>query len=632
MAGGSPLDRLYAKAVALQTAGAVADAIKIYDQILKKAPEYAGALHMLGFARYQQGDKAQAIALIQKALAVNPQIPQAYYHLGVVLQSLGRFDDAIRIYEHASIRLPDSSDLWINLGSAYFGANRLADAQRCYERASRVDPTNGEIYYNMGVVHQALNRLDEARALYERSIALKPNSAGSHLNIGNVLQALGRNDEAIEHYQSAIALSPDFADAYMNLGNALQALNRFEEAVRINAKAAALKPNYALAQMNFGSALQVVGRYEDAIRCYAKALVIDPKLAAAQMNYGTALQALTMHDEALSRYDKAIAMGSDFAEAKWNKSLLCLALGRFDEGWELYEQRWPAGIKGMVQRKYPQPRWDGKHFQGTLLLWGEQGLGDQIVYASMLHDVVGSADRILVEIEPRLVPLFTRSFPSLEFIEYGPELYPGPIDKHEPLVGLGRFFRRTWNDFPNRETGYLRPDPERTRLLRERLRVDERPVVGLSWRSHNPRLYRAKTARLEDFESLLRDSSLRFVDLQYGDTSEERRAIEDKFGVRVERLEDVDNTLDIDGLAALISACDFVVTVSNTTAHLAGALGIPTWVLVPRGNARLWYWFTDKDHCPWYPHVQLRRKSMQETWTNMVDLLVDELPRCRMRV
>jgi hypothetical protein len=295
-------------------------------------------------------------------------------------------------------------------------------------------------------------------------------------------------------------------------------------------------------------------------------------------------------------------------------------LGRFEEGWRLYESRWPAGAGGS-QRKYRQPRWDGARLGGTLMIWGEQGLGDQILYAGMLPEMAGRADRIIVEVEPRLVPLFARSFPGLEVIAYGEELYSGHLDAHEPLVGLGRFFRLAWQAFPRREGGYLVAEETRTRSLRERLATDGKLLVGLSWRSYNPRLYRAKTARLEE----LRMPNLRFVDLQYGDTAEERAEVEQKLGVRVERLEDIDNTRDIDGLAALISACDLVVTVSNTTAHLAGALGKPTFVLVPHGNARLWYWFAEGDTSPWYPPVRLRRKTMQQTWAMMAQALAGEV-------
>jgi ADP-heptose:LPS heptosyltransferase len=157
------------------------------------------------------------------------------------------------------------------------------------------------------------------------------------------------------------------------------------------------------------------------------------------------------------------------------------------------------------------------------------------------------------------------------------------------------------------------------------VKPDERTVVGLSWVSHNPRSGKTKSARLSDFESILRLPNCRFVDLQYGDTLAERQAVERELGIRVERLEDIDNTNDIDGLAALITACDAVVSVSNTTAHLAGALGAATWTLVPHGHARIWYWFKEGDDSPWYPNVRVRRQGNAQPWRDLVGSCLDEI-------
>jgi ADP-heptose:LPS heptosyltransferase len=205
----------------------------------------------------------------------------------------------------------------------------------------------------------------------------------------------------------------------------------------------------------------------------------------------------------------------------------------------------------------------------------------------------------------------------VKVVPLGPALYPGPIVAQEPIGGLGRHFRPNWAAFPKRAQGYLVADGARGRTLRQRLE-DGRKIVGLSWLSKAPSGGAQKSARLVDFEPLLRSRSYRFVDLQYGDTTDERDAIERMLGIRVERLSDIDNTNDIDGLAALMGACDAVVTVSSTTAHLAGALGRPTWVMVPHGHARIWYWFRDRSESPWYPGVRVHRQQRGQPWSELV--------------
>jgi ADP-heptose:LPS heptosyltransferase len=220
--------------------------------------------------------------------------------------------------------------------------------------------------------------------------------------------------------------------------------------------------------------------------------------------------------------------------------------------------------------------------------------------------------------------LFVRSFPGVMVIACQKELYAGKVDAQEPLASLGRFLRRSWQDFPRRDRGYLVADAARVRTLRQRLASDGRKVIGLSWVSKAPVGGTSKSARLADFEALLRLPDCRFVDLQYGDTSEERAALARDLGIVVERLGDIDNTNDLDGLAALMSACDAVVTVSNTTAHLAGALGRPTFVMVPYGYARIWYWFHDRSQSPWYPRVTVRRQQSGEPWSDVVAAVARE--------
>jgi len=150
-------------------------------------------------------------------------------------------------------------------------------------------------------------------------------------------------------------------------------------------------------------------------------------------------------------------------------------------------------------------------------------------------------------------------------------------------------------------------------------------VIGLSWRSLNPAAGRPKTALLKDFAPLFSLPRCRFIDLQYGDTAEERKAVEDEFGVKIERLEEIDNTLDIDGLAALITACDLVASVSNTNAHLAGALGKPTWVFAPFGHARFWYWFKGKPDSPWYPRVRVKHQASDQSWSDAIAAAAPEI-------
>jgi hypothetical protein len=220
--------------------------------------------------------------------------------------------------------------------------------------------------------------------------------------------------------------------------------------------------------------------------------------------------------------------------------------------------------------------------------------------------------------------LFARSFPGVGVVPRGGDL-PGNIDAQIPLGSLGQFLRATWDAFPKRADGHLRCDTALAARLRERLIAGGgRRIVGLSWHSRNPKHEGSKSAPLREFAPLLRLDGCRFVDLQYGDTGADRADVERALGVRIEHLDDIDNTGDLDGLAALISACDVVVTVSNTTAHLAGALGVETVVLIPAGRGRMWFWFKDRADSPWYPRVRLRRQRRGQPWSDVIAGVVAE--------
>ena len=396
------------------------------------------------------------------------------------------------------------------------------------------------------------------------------------------------------HHQRALALDPDRAEAHYNLARVLRSLNRFDDAREHFQTALALDPNF-------------------------------PRAREAQVGIATAFAALRRYDEAEQCFEHLVSAQPDFALAKCYRALMYLSLGRFAEGWPLFESRWDAGLQSIGPNKYDQMPWSAEQVPGTLLIWGEQGLGDQILYASMVAEAASYATATILEVEKRLVALFARSFPGVQVVASAAEPYQNRFDAQVAIGSLGRFLRPSWQAFPRPPAPYLAADQAQTGALRSLLTKGGRAVIGLSWRSYNPESGRYKTARLADFAPLLRLPGYRFIDLQYGDTREERDAIARDFGVQVERLEDIDNTNDIDGLASLISACDAVVTVSNTTAHLAGALGKPTWVLVPLGHSRIWYWFDDQTESPWYPRVRVWRQGAGQSWAELIASATDQI-------
>jgi tetratricopeptide (TPR) repeat protein len=656
-------DSVLAKAVQLHRSGDVAGAIRLYEKIVRSAPKNAGALNLLGLACFQAGKLERAAEALEKALAFKPDLPDAHYNLATVLQALGRHEEAVTYYGHALATRGGDADAQNNMGTALKALGRVEEAIAHfrqavalrrgwgvahfnlanalhendqneeaigqYEQAIRLIPNPSDVHVNLGIALQALGRQADAVDQFKLALARKPDDAVVHYNLGNALRELEKLDGAVEHYSRALRSKPDYVEAYVNLGTTLFLLGRTDEAKHCFEQALAIEPGESEAHLGLARVFNMLDRYDDAIEQFKMAAAIEPNSANAYANMAGALRALDRNEEAMRAFERALEIDPRSEIGLLGAMSLSLSLGDFSSGWAYVERYRDAGLIKGGPKNLPQPRWDGRPVLGTLLLWGDQGLGDQVLYASMVEEIRDRASRVVLHVEPRLVPLFARSFPQVEVIGPSGLADVGMINAQEPLSGVGRLLRPDWASFPNCERGYLVADRERAARLRERLKGDDSFVVGISWRSTNPKVGREKSIVLHDFEPLLRMQGVRFVDLQYGDTRVERESVVRELGIEVLHVDEIDNTNDIDGLASLIEACDAVVSVSNTNAHIAGALGKPTIVLVREKHGRIWYWFGDRDDSPWYPRVRVLSQERGQAWADLVRAVPAELNRLR---
>lgn len=435
----------------------------------------------------------------------------------------------------------------------------------------------------------------------------------------------GRMELAHAAYSEALQISPREPDALHMLGVAEFQLGRFNEAERLFATSLEVAPRNALACFNHGNALLRLGRLAEAGAAFARAGELDPGNADALMNLGNVYKEQNRFDDAIGCYDRVLSRHPTHADARYNKALALLTLRRLGEAWELYESRLQCDTD---DRKYlghsiprQAPDWDGSLPSKPLLVLPEQGLGDQIFYGGMLPDLAAAGVESFVSLDERLLPLFRRSFPHLDFA------LPSQIAALDPAQGLfgaqlqmasmGRWLRSSEQDLQRVRSPYLIADRQHAASLRARLARPGRLLCGLSWASRNAAKSASKSVTLQHLLPLLQLPNADFVDLQYGDTDAERSALRDEHGIDIRRLHEIDNLNDIDGLAALIEACDIVVTISNSTAHLAAALGKPVIVLLP-WHPPLWYWHQDAMDSPWYPSAILLRQQEGGDWATPV--------------
>jgi hypothetical protein len=349
---------------------------------------------------------------------------------------------------------------------------------------------------------------------------------------------------------------------------------------------------------------------------------LRPQSADFHTNLGIALRRVGREREGDTSLRRALELDAGHDFASWNLAMSLLERGELAEGWTRYEARWARPDSPV--RRFPVK--GGAPFAGSALLWGEQGVGDHILYARMAREAAQAGARVTLETDARLVELFQRSFPELAVAAQTepPQVDPGDFDHVLPLASLGRHLRPSLDSFPA-HGGYLVADAERRNQYREMLKPGDSMVVGIAWRSSNPEFANEKSAPLSQWEPLLTVPGIVFVSLQYGDVDGERRGAERRFGVTIATLPGLDVFGDLDGLAALQAACDLVITTSTVNAHFAGALGQPGWVLLPKRIGTLWYWFTERGDCPWYPSLTLFRQLQDGDWSGAIAIAARKL-------
>ena len=405
-------------------------------------------------------------------------------------------------------------------------------------------------------------------------------------------------------------VNSDCFDALHLLGLIAAQTQRMPEAVALLSRAVSIDPSRAEAHGNLGNVLHEMKRYEQALESFNRALKINPDLELAHCNRGIVLSDLNRHEAALESYEHALKLKPDYVEAHLNLSLHLLRHGNFARGWEEYEWRWQMAKNRDSRITLCAPVWEGQKLHGSLLVWNEHGLGDEIFYAGMLNDLAPYAEYITVCVDHRLVPLFQRSFGNMHVISWQMLAPDAQFDAHIALGSLGRYLRSSVSAFPDMAKPYLRACESRARNLRAKIAQKKRLMCGLSWISKGPAAGKDKSLRLQDIEPILTVPGMDFVDLQYGDTDQEQAALYAAKGLTLRRVTEIDNFNDLDGLAALIEACDIIVTVSNTTAHLAAALGKPVLLMLPFSQGLLWYWQMEGVDNRWYPTVKCFRQPV----------------------
>ncbi|MDX2143314.1 MAG: tetratricopeptide repeat protein [Rhodospirillaceae bacterium] len=513
------------------------------------------------------------------------------------------------------------------------GALAMAEVQ--YRQALASEPSNYAALHMLAVIGYQTNQFEESIKLFRQAESQGANDPSFLVNYGATLKSARRFEEALEKYDRALAIKPDNFEALYNKAQLLNELKRYDEAIEVSKQCMAIRPDDSDAITSYGIALKNMGRWIEALDRFDEAITVNPESVFAHICMGEVLRSHGWLNAGDLFYKRALDLDPRNPVARTHRAVNALMHGRLEDGWKEYDGRFWYLEERVPRRPVPPVYWGGEDLTGkSLLIWTEQGIGDAIIYSSMILEIAARARAVYLECEPRLVPIFSRSFPGVQVFTLrdgarsAPEV---PIADYQSAIGsLGRFMRPTLDSFP-RHNGYLVPDKNKVAEFKRRYAPG--PVVGISWRSSKQAAALVKSVPLLEWAPILRVPGIKFVNLQYGDNSAEIEEVKRKLGVEIIEDSSVNALKDMDGFLAQVAALDLVVSVSNTTVHVAGATNVPVWLALPNKGLGLWYWFQRRADSPWYPSMRIFRGQVENLnilgdlawWSNIVGRIASDL-------
>lgn len=481
---------------------------------------------------------------------------------------------------------------------------RTDDALIRFRKVVAADPLHFQALTILCRTLLALGRQGEVVRILDDAAAAAPEDEKHLLGLGGVCFAFKHVKRAEELYRRVLAIEPDSVTALGNLASIIVEQSRYQEAVDLISHALEIKPDAPECYNTLGRALAGAAMYEEAEASYLRALDLDPDLQTSHSNYAALLDTLGRHDEALKYLQTALNLKPDCDGSRWNLARALLATGHIEAGWDMYGFGFACGER-TPYRPFPGLIWEGEDLTDkTLMVWREQGLGDDLYFSTCYHELIGEVGHLIVETDPRLVPLYARTWPKAT-VRAETRTSTGlgncetvDFDVTAPAGIVASYRRRSLDRFPANPP-VLVADPVRRQAAREWLStLGAGPRIGFCWRSSVRNLVRSSFAtKLEDWLDFLKLQDLQVVSLQYGGADEEIAEAEEKYGIRIHRMPGLDTMNDIEGTAALTAELDFFVAQWNASSEMAGALGIPGIVYVPAGNPVL----LGTNHIPWHP-------------------------------
>jgi tetratricopeptide (TPR) repeat protein len=619
--GDSAIEPQLRQMAALYSSGQVEAAGRIGQQIIQQCPENIQALQLLGIIALTTRRADRAAEFFSRAIRQVPATAEAHYHLGAAFRELSQLEAAAASFERAILLRPDYAEAHFSRGITLRELGRPQAALACFDELIRLRPCDAVAHNARAAVLIDLQRSQQALESCDRALALAPQFASAFGNRAAALKQLKRPEEALASSEQAIALQPDHLVAHINRAAVLREQQRPEEALAAYERALSLHPRVADLYCHRAEVLQDLRRPDLALASCDQALALEPGSALAYLNRGSALHDLGHLDEALGCYVRAQQLKPQLDRAYANAALVHLLLGRFESGWQLFERRKKPG-PGRGRSSWPAPLWSGEQSLAakTLFIYWEQGLGDSVQFCRYAKLAADRGAQVIFSVQNSLHQLMLGLDQRIQFTRQ--DQMPASIDYHCPLMSLPRAFGSTLSAIPS-EVPYLRGEPARVESWRRRI-GSTGFRIGICWQGNPHRSIDAgRSYPLRELAGLAALPSVRLISLQKGPGSNQLADL--PRGMAVEDLGadfDAGPSAFLD-CAAVMETLDLIITCDTSVAHLAGALGRPTWIVLR--HTPDWRWLLARDDSPWYPSARLFRQCHRGDWSAVFEEIQREL-------
>lgn len=512
-----------------------------------------------------------------------------------------------------------------------YQAGDRARARSYCETALIEAPKNAKAHELLAVLVAADGDTKRAARLLTTAVELSPSNHEIRLNLAKALRDLGHNHDAKAHLTLLTEAWPDRADVWLELGVVLNRAQDLHAAAGAIATAVSLGANDAKVLSNLASIYIKIGDLDAAESAAQQAIESDPNYTTARINLGVINESRDQVSEAVLIYDGILSDDPSAHTAESRRALALLTLGDLEQGWKAYAQRhkWPGSKTCTGQNEAPP--WDGSDLSDrSIVIWTEQGLGDEILCGTMISEVVEQAGTVAIACSERLHHTFTRSFPTAQVAIRDDtslmDLADQTFDFQASVTELGAALRPKAESFRS-SAPFLVVDEDRVEDLKSAYRKTNGrgPLIGVSWQSANAETQLQKSSDLVAWSAVLAQQDATFVSLQYGNVAPQLERLRTQTGRSLFHDPEIDPVVDFDAFVHQVAAMDLVISTSNTTVHVAGALGKPVWNIVPQGLGRPWYWFIDRNDSLWYPTMKIYRQTSVGDWDHPLGAIARDI-------